>query len=231
MAHKDPSSAAGLAALNGHLATRSYVDGYTPSAEDVNAFGKISRPVDDGKFPHVSRWFNHINSFSACQRKRWTGAVADQKEQKSAAPAKPAAAAKPVAAAAEEEEEAELDFDALGDDSGADKDAVDKIVKGKSEEKAAAKKVGPVAKSTVILDVKPQGSETDMKSLEAQVRAIKQDGLVWGGSEHVPVAYGVKKLRIISIIVDDLVSVDDLQEKIESFEDCQSTDIHAFNKV
>lgn len=63
------------------------------------------------------------------------------------------------------------------------------------------------------------------------MREIAQEGLLWGGAELIPVAYGVKKLRIVSVVVDDLVSVDDLQEKIEAIEDCQSTDIHAFNKV
>jgi len=57
------------------------------------------------------------------------------------------------------------------------------------------------------------------------------EGLVWAGSELVPVAYGVKKLRIISVIVDDLVSTDELREKIEELEGVQSTDIFAFNKV
>jgi elongation factor 1-beta len=230
MAYKDPSNANGLDALNKHLATRSYVEGYTPSSDDVNAFNKISRPVDDGKYPHVSRWFNHINSFSACQRKRWAGvSAAEVKEQKGGSASKPAA--KPAPVEEDAADEPELNFDDLDAGGGGDDDAVNKIVKNKAEEKATTKKPAPIAKSTVILDVKPQGSETDMKQLEAQVRAIAQEGLVWGGSELVPVAYGVKKLRIIAIVVDDIVSVDDLQEKIEAIEDCQSTDIHAFNKV
>jgi len=201
---------------------------------DIDVFNKIARSVDDGKYPHVARWFAHINSFSSCQRKRWGGTAADSKEEKKgAAAAKPAAAAKKEAVPEpEEEEEAELDFDSLGDDAGADDSAVQKILKSKEAEKPAkSEKKAPVAKSTVILDVKPQGSETDMKELEKQVRGITQEGLVWGGSELVPVAYGVKKLRIIAIVEDEKVSVDDLQESIEKFEECQSTDIHAFNKV
>jgi len=70
-----------------------------------------------------------------------------------------------------------------------------------------------------------------MAELEKDVRAIAMEGLVWAGSELVPVAYGVKKLRIISVIVDDLVSTDELREKIEELEGVQSTDIFAFNKV
>ena len=40
------------------------------------------------------------------------------------------------------------------------------------------------------------------------------------------------KLSILCTVVDDLVSVDDLVEKIQEFEDyVQSVDIAAFNKV
>ena len=40
------------------------------------------------------------------------------------------------------------------------------------------------------------------------------------------------KLSILATVVDDLVSVDDLVEKITEFEDyVQSVDIAAFNKV
>jgi elongation factor 1-beta len=46
------------------------------------------------------------------------------------------------------------------------------------------------------------------------------------------VGYGIKKLVISCHVVDDLVSVDDLQEKIQEFEDfVQSTDIDSFTKL
>lgn len=37
-----------------------------------------------------------------------------------------------------------------------------------------------IAKSNIILDVKPWDDETDMKVLEAEVRKIETDGLLWG---------------------------------------------------
>ena len=43
-----------------------------------------------------------------------------------------------------------------------------------------AKKAAIIAKSSVLLDVKPWDDETDMKALEAEVRKIEMDGLVWG---------------------------------------------------
>ena len=49
--------------------------------------------------------------------------------------------------------------------------------------------------------------------------------------QFIPVAFGIKKLRIICVVVDELVSTDDLQESIEALDGVQSTDIHAFNKL
>ncbi len=37
-----------------------------------------------------------------------------------------------------------------------------------------------IAKSNIILDVKPWDDETDMKELEGEVRKITMDGLLWG---------------------------------------------------
>ena len=71
-----------------------------------------------------------------------------------------------------------------------------------------------------------------MVGLEKSVRGIVMDGLVWGSSKLVPVAYGVKKLQIQCVIEDDKVSTNDLEDKITAFEDLvQSVDIVSFNKL
>ena len=71
-----------------------------------------------------------------------------------------------------------------------------------------------------------------MKLLESSVRTITMEGLVWGMSKLIPVAYGVKKLQIGCVIEDDKVSTEILEEKICEFEDyVQSVDIAAFNKI
>lgn len=53
------------------------------------------------------------------------------------------------------------------------------------------------------------------------------DGLLFGASKLVPLAYGIKKLQITTVIEDDKVSVEELTEKIEAFEDFVSL----FNKI
>lgn len=42
------------------------------------------------------------------------------------------------------------------------------------------KKPAVIAKSSIVLDVKPWDDETDMKAMEKQVRTIVVEGLVWG---------------------------------------------------
>lgn len=95
-----------------------------------------------------------------------------------------------------------------------------------------SKKAAVIAKSSIILDVKPWDDETDMKEMESQVRSIIMDGLVWGASKLVPVGYGINKLQIMCVVEDEKVSVDLLVEEIQKFEDyVQSVDIAAFNKI
>ncbi|XP_015378953.1 PREDICTED: probable elongation factor 1-beta [Diuraphis noxia] len=89
-----------------------------------------------------------------------------------------------------------------------------------------------IAKSNIILDVKPWDDETDMKELEKAVRQVTTDGLLWGASKLVPLAYGIHKLQISCVVEDEKVSIDWLQETLQEIEDyIQSVDIAAFNKI
>ena len=89
-----------------------------------------------------------------------------------------------------------------------------------------------IAKSNIILDIKPWDDETDMAKLEENIRSIEMDGLLWGTGKLVAIGYGIKKLQITCVIEDDKVMMDDLEEKVVGFEDfVQSMDIAAFNKI
>ena len=80
----------------------------------------------------------------------------------------------------------------------------------------------------MTLEVKPWDDETDLEALEKSVRSVQQEGLVWGSSKFVPVGYGIKKLQITLVIEDELVSLDELQEKLAGFEEyVQSSDVAA----
>lgn len=68
-----------------------------------------------------------------------------------------------------------------------------------------------------------------MKVLESNVRLIEMDGLTWGASKLVPLAFGIKKLQVNLVVEDEKVSIDDLQGRIEADEDhVQSTDVVSF---
>ena len=68
-----------------------------------------------------------------------------------------------------------------------------------------------------------------MKELESAMRAIEMDGLTWGASKLVPLAFGIKKLQVNLVVEDEKVSIDDLQAQIESDEDhVQSTDVVSY---
>merc|ERR1739842_23561 len=95
-----------------------------------------------------------------------------------------------------------------------------------------AKKPALIAKSNVILDVKPWDDETDLKEMEAEIRKIETEGLLWGKAEQKPVAFGVFKLVISAVVEDDKVSVDWMEEQITNLEDyVQSVDVAAFQKI
>jgi elongation factor 1-beta len=71
-----------------------------------------------------------------------------------------------------------------------------------------------------------------MDELKANVLSIEKDGLVWGASKLVTVGFGIKKLQLNLVIEDDKVSLDELQEQIEEFEDqVQSTAVVAIQDL
>merc|ERR1712224_969328 len=82
-----------------------------------------------------------------------------------------------------------------------------------------AKKPALIPKSSIVLDVKPWDDETDMAEMERLVRTVAIDGMVWGWSKLVPLAYGIKKLQISCVVEDDKCGSDILIETIQEFED------------
>jgi len=157
-----------------------------------------------------------------------------QSSVQSPSSAAPAQQSKPAAAAPaddDDDDDDDDDVDLFGEDDEETIALKEKRLKEYAEKKA--KKPSVIAKSNVVLDVKPWDDETDMSELEKRVRTIEQDGLLWGASKLVEVGYGIKKLTIMCVVEDEKVSIDDLSEKItdENEDLCQSVDVAAFNKI
>ncbi|XP_026134838.1 elongation factor 1-delta-like isoform X3 [Carassius auratus] len=124
------------------------------------------------------------------------------------------------------------DIDLFGSDEEDEEAERIKAERVKEYAQRKSKKPALIAKSSILLDVKPWDDETDMSKLEECVRSIQMDGLLWGASKLVPVGYGIKKLQINCVVEDDKVGTDILEEEITKYEDyVQSVDIAAFNKI
>jgi len=213
-----------LKQLEEHLATRSYIQGYTPSQADVGVYNALKTPPSASEYPHVARWYTHIKSWEAEH-----ATIPGDKEAGAKLFGGAGGSAAPAAAGDDDDD----DIDLFGSDDEPDPEAE----KLKAERLAAyaakkANKPKTIAKSVVTLEVKPWDDETDMKELEENVRAIEQEGLVWGASKLVEVGFGIKKLQITLVIEDEKVSLDELQDKIAEDEDhVQSSDVAAMQKL
>jgi len=212
MSFGDVSTAAGLEKLNGFLLNNAYVAGWVPSQQDVTIFKSI-KSSPDAKYQNALRWWKNLSSYSS----------------------EFASLAAGGAPAADEDDD---DVDLFGsddeeEDAEAEKLKAERIAAYNARKAAKEDKKGKViAKSNIIIDVKPWDDETDMKKLEENVRTITMDGLLWGTGKLVAIGYGIKKLQITCVIEDDKVSTDDLEDQIVGFEDfVQSMDIVAFNKI
>jgi len=229
MGFTDFLSDAGLNLLNSWVQTRSYIVGYSATQADVACFKALKASPDAKKFPNAARWYKHIATFedefaslSGDASKPYT-IYGPEVAEVTLNPAK--------APAAEEEDD---DVDLFGSDDEEEDAEAARIREERLAEYRKKKEAKPktIAKSVVTLDVKPWDDETDMVALEASVRSIDQDGLVWGASKLMAVGFGIKKLQINLVIEDDKVSLDELQETIAEFEDyVQSSDVVAMQKL
>lgn len=134
-----------------------------------------------------------------------------------------------------EPEEEDDDLDLFGSDEESEDDEEKTRIREERLEAYHAKKATKakvIAKTSVVLDVKPWDDETDMDAMLKSVKTIQKDGLVWGASKLVPVGYGIHKLSIMCVVEDEKVSIDELQEQIQEFEDfVQSCDVATMQKI
>ncbi|XP_068458130.1 elongation factor 1-beta [Clinocottus analis] len=228
MGFGDLKSASGLKVLNSFLSERSYIEGYVPSQADVAVFEAISAPPTSD-LCHALRWYNHLKSYQS-QRSSLPGV---KKPLGQYGPAGVADATSGSAPAAKDDDDDD-DIDLFGSEDEEEDAEAARLKEQRLAEYTARKSKKPtlIAKSSILLDVKPWDDETDMAKLEECVRSIQMDGLVWGQSKLVPVGYGIKKLQIGCVVEDDKVGTDLLEEHISVFEDfVQSMDVAAFNKI
>ncbi|KAF5296466.1 hypothetical protein FQR65_LT01455 [Abscondita terminalis] len=167
----------GVAALDNFLINNSYITGYQPSQADIQTFQGLGK-TPDVKYSHALRWYNHIKSFSDAESKSFPAGGACPMKTAPTTTAPPA-----------KEEDDDVDLFASDEEGDAEADKIrEERLKAYADKKA--KKPALIAKSSIVLDVKPWDDETDMKEMEKHVRTIEMDGLIWGASKLVPSVTG-----------------------------------------
>jgi len=207
----------GQGKLNGYLAKQSYIVGYTPSQEDVKVY--LALQDVPNKFSGLKRWYNHIGSFTEEERNRF----GREEEEHVHVPAGS------VTTKVEEpkvEEPVDEDFDMFGGDE--DPEAAEKLKQEREQQRLDAlatekpkKKI--IERSNIVFNIKPAEADTNIQVLEDFVRGIQMEGLDWKASEHLDLAYDIKTLKIACNIIDEFVSVDDIEDIIKANEELVSS--------
>ncbi|KAF3020125.1 Translation elongation factor 1 beta [Neopestalotiopsis sp. 37M] len=215
--------------LSGYLSYIIAAPSYSATQADVATFKALQSAPDATEYPHAARWYKHIATYED----EFASLPGDASMPYTTyGPEASEGIANPVkkpAAADDGDEEDLFGSDTDGEDPEAIKAREERLAAYR-EKKAAKPKT--IAKTVVIMDVKPWDDETDMVGLESLVRGIDKDGLVWGASNLVAVGFGIKKLQINLVIEDEKISLTELQDEIQEFEDyVQSTDIATMQKL
>merc|ERR1712226_426430 len=135
----------------------SYIEGFVPSQADTQVFDALGSAPKDA---HALRWYNHIKSFGA--------------GMKQFAKASAGFSLGGAAAAADDDDD---DVDLFGPDSEDEEAAAEKARIAEERLKAyhekKAKKPQVIAKTSVLLDVKPWDDETDHAKMLEAVKSIE----------------------------------------------------------
>jgi len=231
-----------VAALEQHLATRSYVTGYSQTIDDITELKALSEIPSPASYPHTYRWASHIIAL--------TGISSIAKGTAATVTATVASSTKAAAAKTDDfddlfgdddEEEVLNDDGENAEEAAATKarqarmEAARKLKEEKDAKdgKVKADKAKPVEKSLLVLEVKPWEADTDLEMVWNKIKEYTQEGLAWGETFKLePVAYGIKKLVMTATIVDSLVLMDDITENIEAIEEyVQSCTVASMNKI
>jgi elongation factor 1-beta len=219
-----------------------------PTAADVKAFNDL---LGAGNL-HLFRWVKHMASFSDAERKAWPATApkatkcvktaecgkvdakpAAEPANKGTSPAvKPgqSPATKPAGKPGKAPKADDDELDLFGEETEEEKAAL--AAKKTADEEKKKAKPAVIAKSSILMDIKPWDDTTDLNELATLLKQVQREGLVWGAHKLVDVAYGIKKLQQLIVIEDEKVSGDDLEDIITGFTDhVQSIDIVAWNKV
>jgi len=237
--------------LDGLLKSNFYIGGNFPNAEDAAVFEQFTNgktePNQD-KHLNLWSWYSLITLYQPHIRESWKAAAPKQqgktesKENKDNKECKDKEQGKKPHKKSEDKKDTtkevakpandEMD-DLFAEETPEEKQKLAELQKQKEKEKGEKKKPAVIAKSLVILDVKIWEPEQDLDELASRIIKIEKDGLLWKTEYKLQdVAFGIKKITIGCVVEDEKVSVDDIIDELQEWEnDVQSVDIVAFNKI
>ncbi|KAM3520875.1 hypothetical protein MY4038_009252 [Beauveria bassiana] len=172
---------------------------HTPSQANVAYFKAINAVPDASLHPHAARWYKHMTSYEP----EFVHLPGNPSKPYNEYGPNDVISSTKLNVPSDNVEDVHL----FSSDQEEDPEAVrirEQRLADYNKRKAAKPKT--FAKSVVTLDVKPYDDETNMADLEAAVRNIDREGLLWGTSKLVSVGYGIKKLQINVAVEDDKVS-------------------------
>ena len=222
-----------LADLEKKLENNLFVKGAQPSHDDAEAFAKFVEAKvvpDQDKYPSVWAWYSLMVLFEDEIIKSWKPQQGKQEQHKKEKGGK--GGKKNKNEEKKEEKAEEDDLDLFGDETEEDKKAKEEMKQKNKEKKGKKKK--EVDKSHVILEIKGWDAEQDLEALAKKIiSTIKMDGLSWNtGYKLEEVAFGIKKLVIAFLAEDEKVSVQEIIDTLESWQDeIQSVETVSFNKA
>eukprot|EP00761_Pharyngomonas_kirbyi_P011075 gb/GECH01011099.1/.p1 GENE.gb/GECH01011099.1/~~gb/GECH01011099.1/.p1 ORF type:complete len:208 (+),score=72.88 gb/GECH01011099.1/:1-624(+) len=199
-----------LPKIDEHFAEKKYYDGGdAPNSNDAALYKALGEP-DGEQYPNLHAWYKRVSEVE--DLKNLTEAT-EKLEIK------------------EEDDDDLDDEDLFGEETEEEKNAREEAKKKALERAAQKEKEG---KSSILLDIKPLDTETDLEALEKKIREIDiNGGISWGACKQVDIAFGLKKLQMMLTIKDALVTSDALETAIvdDLEDDVQSMDIVSWNKI
>ena len=228
-----------LQELNKKLTTQMFIGGEKPNADDAEVFEQFGEDsVSAKEYPGLAGWYFIVRYFTPEIRKSWSEEV----KPKGGKPTKDAPKKEEKT---ETKKEEKADDDLFGDDDAPEsEEAIKKreekrqaaleAKKAKGGKKDEKKKEAVIGKSLIILDVKVFEMDQNLDELAKKILAITKEGLTWKTEYKTPtIAFGMKKLVIGCVVVDEKVSIDeDVIDVVTSWEDeVQSVDIASFDKI
>ena len=195
-----------LKEINFSLNDKLFINGDQPSSEDAEIFEKIRHNfiLDKGDYPNIFAWLQFMTLFENKVIESWKINKKGKNKNKN------------------EEENEEDEFNLL----------LNKIYEEKQKKSNNKNNENEIHYSFVLLEIKVWDSEQDLDALAKKIQNIEKEGLVWKKEYKLKeIIFGIQKILMGLIVNDDIISIDEIIDEIQSWEDEVQSIEMAFNKL